>query len=68
MPEMNGVDLNREARRIQPKLTTIFMTAYAADNLIQQGMAEGIKTVLSKPVDIDLLLFLLSAIKKINLP
>jgi len=65
MPEMDGVVLNREARKIHPKLITFFMTAYAADELIQQGMKEGIKTVLTKPVDIDLLLSIISATKRL---
>jgi CheY-like chemotaxis protein len=63
MPDMNGVMLYRETRKIFPKLTTILMTAYAADEIINQGLAEGIKTVLTKPLDIDFLLVLLSAFK-----
>jgi two-component system response regulator YesN len=64
MPEMNGVELYRETRQAHPRLTTFFMTAYSADDLIQQGMKEGIKTVLNKPVDIDLLILLLKAAGK----
>lgn len=64
MPEMNGLDLYRETRKHYPKLITIFMTAYAADDLIQQGITEGVKTVLSKPVEIDFLLVLFSAYKR----
>jgi two-component system, NtrC family, response regulator HydG len=62
MPDMNGVELYLETKKTRPALTTILMTAYAADEIIQQGMAEGIKTVLTKPVDIDFLLSLFSAI------
>ena len=65
MPDMDGVTLYRATRKTHPRLTTILMTAYAADDLIQKGMAEGIKTVLSKPVDINFLLTLFSAYKKI---
>jgi CheY-like chemotaxis protein len=60
MPDMNGVELYREARKIRSNLTTILMTAYAADDIIRQGMAEGIRTVLNKPLNIDFLLTLLS--------
>jgi CheY-like chemotaxis protein len=63
MPEMNGVELYRATRKPYPNLSTIFMTAYAADDLIDQGMTEGIKTVLTKPVDINYLLSYLSATK-----
>ena len=65
MPDMNGVELYRATRQTQPGLVTIFMTAYAADDLIQQGLREGIKTVLTKPVDMDFLLYLLSATRSI---
>jgi CheY-like chemotaxis protein len=65
MPDMNGVELYRKTRKTFPKLTTILMTAYAADDIIHQGLAEGIKTVLTKPLDIDLLLALFSAYKRL---
>ena len=65
MPEMNGLELYRETRKAYPKLVTIFMTAYTADELIRQGMAEGVKTILDKPVDIGFLLALFSAEKRI---
>ena len=64
MPGMNGLELYREARKLYPRLITIFMTAYSADELIQQGMAEGVKTVLTKPVEINFLLHLFSVYKK----
>jgi len=64
MPKMNGLALYRETQKTHPRLTTFFITAYAADDLIQQGMKEGIKTVLNKPVDIDLLLLLLRATRR----
>jgi YesN/AraC family two-component response regulator len=67
MPDMNGVSLYRQTRTTHPALTTILMTAYAADELIQQGLSEGIKAVLTKPLDVDFLLQLFSAIKR-NLP
>lgn len=65
MPDMNGVMLYRETRKTFPKLTTILMTAYAADDIIRQGLAEGIKTVLTKPLDIDFTLALFSAYKRL---
>jgi YesN/AraC family two-component response regulator len=64
MPDMNGVTLYRQTRTTHPALTTILMTAYAADELIQQGLSEGIKAVLTKPLDVDFLLQLFSAIKR----
>jgi two-component system, response regulator YesN len=66
MPEINGVELYREAQKIHPQLTTILMTAYSADELIQQGMREGIRTILNKPIDIDFLLSLLKAVGRMK--
>jgi len=66
MPDMNGVALFRETRKTHPKLTTFLMTAYAADEIIQKGMAEGIKTVFNKPVDINLLVSIFSVCKRIH--
>jgi CheY-like chemotaxis protein len=65
MPDMNGVELYRGTRKPYPNLVTVLMTAYAADDIIQQGLTEGIKTVLSKPVNIDYLLVLFEAYKRI---
>jgi CheY-like chemotaxis protein len=65
MTEMNGLELHRETRKLYPSLITIFMTAYSADELIQQGMTEGVKIVLSKPLEINFLLHLFSAEKRI---
>jgi DNA-binding NarL/FixJ family response regulator len=64
MPDMNRVELYLATRKTYPNLITFLMTAYTADDIIQKGMAEGIKTVLSKPVDMDLLLSLVSAYKR----
>ena len=62
---MNGLELYRKTRKVYPNLITIFMTAYAADDLIQQGMAEGVKIVLTKPLEINFLLHLFSAEQRI---
>jgi len=61
MPDMNGVELYRKSRETHPDMVTFLMTAYAANDLIQAGMSEGIKTVLTKPLDINMLLMLFSA-------
>jgi len=66
MPEMNGLELYRKTRKLYPKLATIFMTAYAADELIQQARVEGITAILEKPVDMHFLFTLISSIKRIN--
>ncbi len=62
MPDMDGVALYRQVKESHPRLVTFLMTAYSADELIRQGMAEGIKTVLTKPLDLNLFLALVQAV------
>ena len=66
MPDLDGVALYREVRKTHPLVATYLMTAYAADEIIRQGMKEGIKTVLTKPLDIDLIVALFTAAKHIS--
>lgn len=56
MPGISGVELFQELRLIHPGLPVIFMTAYPADDLMQPGLDEGAIAILTKPLDIDLLL------------
>lgn len=63
MPDMDGVVLYQQARQIHPRLIAFLMTAYSADEVIQRGMAEGIRTVLTKPLNLDLLLALIQAVE-----
>jgi CheY-like chemotaxis protein len=65
MPGMNGVELYMETQKIHPNLYTIFMTAYAVDDLIKRGLFLGIKTVLTKPLNMNLVLTMFESIYKI---
>ena len=66
MPDMNGVELFRETKKIRPAITAILMTGYSANEVVQQGLAEGVKAILDKPLDISFLLLLFSTIKRIK--
>jgi CheY-like chemotaxis protein len=68
MPDMDGVELYKETMKSHPNVYTIFMTAYAADDLIKNGMSLGVKTVLTKPVDINLLLLMFASIEETQYP
>jgi len=63
MPDMNGVELFLQARRIISSLMAFLMTAYSADDLIERGRREGIKAVLIKPLDLKLLLSLVQGME-----
>jgi two-component system response regulator HydG len=56
MPGMNGVEFYHQLRQYQPGLPVVLMTAYAADEIIGQGLAEGVVGVLDKPLDMTHLL------------
>ena len=56
MPIWNRVDLVRTISDQQPGTPVILMTAYASDDLVQDGLAEGVAVVLTKPLNIRQLL------------
>lgn len=60
MPDRSGVDLVRTISDEQPGTPVILMTAYASDDLVQDGFTEGVAAVLTKPVNIRRLLNRLS--------
>jgi len=64
MPGMDGVELHRRLREIQPGLPVVLMTAYAADELIDRGLEDGVAGVLDKPLDINHLLGFFTSMAK----
>lgn len=64
MPGKSGIELHRELRRILPGVPVLLMTAYAAEDLIRQGLADGAIAAFDKPIDIRMLLDFLSTMGK----
>lgn len=64
MPQMNGVQLYRAIKAIQPELPVVLMTAYTTDKLVKEGLEEGAIASLTKPLDINLLLCFFSTLRK----
>jgi DNA-binding NtrC family response regulator len=62
MPEVNGVDLLRAIKAVRPHVPVVFMTAYAAGRLVDEGLREGALASFAKPLDMDLLLRFLSVV------
>ncbi|MBN1900253.1 response regulator [Candidatus Sumerlaeota bacterium] len=56
MPEMNGIEFFRAIRNIRPDVAVVFMTAYATNEIVEEGIHEGVIATLNKPLDINLLL------------
>ena len=64
MPEMNGIELHRIIKEVQPELPTVLMTAYSTDALVKEGLEQGALAVLAKPLNLNLLLSFFSALSK----
>ena len=56
MPGMDGVELCRKIKKINPAINVVLMTAYAGDKLVIEGMQAGALITMSKPLEIDRLL------------
>lgn len=56
MPGMNGVELYRRIRELQPELIGVFLTAFTTLSTVYPAIEAGVERVLSKPVNRDELL------------
>jgi two-component system, NtrC family, response regulator HydG len=63
MPGMNGLELFAEIRNKGYFIPTILMTAYSTDNLKKAALREGVIAVISKPLDINMLLSFFPCLK-----
>ena len=62
MPHMDGVELFRRLRQVDPALPAVAMTAFARDEGVWAAMDAGVHAVLSKPVPPQQLMDLLATI------
>jgi two-component system response regulator HydG len=53
MPGMDGVEVYRRVKRVQPGVAVVMMTAYAVQELVQQALQEGALGILYKPLDVE---------------
>jgi DNA-binding NtrC family response regulator len=56
MPEVDGLELLKQAKRLRPELEVVVMTAYATVQTAVNAMKEGATDYLAKPFDKDELL------------
>jgi two-component system NtrC family response regulator len=64
MPEMDGIQLLREVRRLQPEAIVVIMTAYGTVGTAVAAMKEGAYDYLTKPIDLDELLLLIQRVER----
>jgi signal transduction histidine kinase/CheY-like chemotaxis protein len=50
MPDMSGVDLAREIRRVRPELPVVLMSGYSGAQLTERARAVGVAVLLHKPL------------------
>jgi DNA-binding NtrC family response regulator len=62
MPEMDGLDLLREAKRRRPDLDVVLMTAHATVKTAITALREGASDYLEKPFDRDELLIVVNRV------
>lgn len=68
MPEMEGLQLLKEIKRLNPETVVVIMTAFGSVSSAVAAMKEGAYDYLTKPIDLDELLILIHRIEKeINL-
>jgi CheY-like chemotaxis protein len=51
MPGMDGVELHRALKRLDPALKAIAMTAFARDERVRCALGDGMLAVLPKPMN-----------------
>ena len=65
LPDINGVELFEQVKKIDPEVTVIMMTGYTAEeDLVKRVESAGAYTCLYKPFDMEKVLTLVEAIAK----
>ncbi|MFO0629261.1 MAG: response regulator [Polyangiales bacterium] len=62
MPDMDGVDLYRAIKEVDPAIPAIAMTAWSGDERVRAAVREGVVAVFPKPVDAAILLSRLESV------
>ena len=62
MPEMNGIDVLKELRKIRPKTRVIMITAFATVKSAVDAIKRGASDYISKPFNIDELLAIIGQV------
>lgn len=63
MPEMNGIDLIKEAKKVNPYLPIVVITGYGSIDNAVNAMKEGATDFITKPFSIENILEILNRVK-----
>lgn len=64
MPGINGVEALKRMKEIAPVLPIVLVSAYAADELMEEAQRAGAYAILSKPLNFPMILSFLSLLDK----
>jgi DNA-binding NtrC family response regulator len=64
MPGMDGIQLLRELKRLNPEVMVVVLTAFGTVGTAVAAMKEGAYDYLNKPIDLDELLLLIQRVEK----
>jgi DNA-binding NtrC family response regulator len=64
MPGMEGIQLLKEIKRLNPEAVVVLMTAYGTVGTAVATMKEGAYDYLTKPIDLDELLLLIQRVER----
>lgn len=53
IPELNGIDFAAQAKKLNPELIIILVTAYPSLYSAQQALRIGVNDYLTKPIDLE---------------
>ncbi len=62
LPGIDGIELNRKLKQIDPNLTTIMITAYASVDSAVKSLKDGAEDYVTKPIDPDYLAHMVARI------
>lgn len=64
MPGISGVEALKRMKKIAPALPVVLVSAYATNEIVEEAKQAGAYAVLSKPLDIQMVLSFLSLLRK----
>ncbi len=64
MPGMNGIEVLKIIKKLSPDLPVVLISAYATEEQAAEGKRQGAYTVLTKPVDLQIVLSFLNILRK----
>ncbi len=64
MPGISGIDAVEKIREVRPALPVVLMSAYATEEQADDARKHGAYTVLTKPIDVQMVLTFLSLLRK----